>query len=307
MEVMMSIMVHIVMSRDMSIVVHVVVSIMVHSLMMSNVMVRVISMMLLSQLLVVFVMRRQVMRIVIEMMTIVIFHLQNERAILDIGLATHEERRVVIKSPVVARVPLRLIEGVEVISPAKREVLLIHIIIIHFNEIILGIPRHVRVIEVVVPRRPGWGPEVHHKLSGHGKEVHILGALALTYKLVLNEPADLLRSPFNGVSDPVSAGVEASGVVMILSAVSPNNVHGEGILVNGRHELNIDFVPAMGPVLSSVSEEGLNGTHLSRILHFHNEFTVMEPLLRTNFTGEVIGLSDTSDNGSNELLHLCLC
>ena len=278
------------------------------SIVMSIMMIAVVSvcrMMLVSQLLVVLVMRREVMRVVVEMMTIVVIHLQHERSVLDVDLAAHEERGVVVEAPVVACVPLLLIERLKVVPPAQFEIFLVHIVIIDLDEIILGIPRHVGVIEVVVPGRPGRSPEVHHELRGHGKEVHIFGALALAHELVLDEPADLLRGPLDCVGDPVVARVEARGVVVVLGTIPPNDVHGEWIFVYGRHELNIDLVPAMGPILRRVREEGLNGTHLSRILHSHHELAVVEPLLRADLTREVISLSNTCDNGSNELLHLC--
>ena len=53
---------------------------------------------------------------------IVVVHLEDKVAILDIDLAGHEEGRVILEAPVVTGIPLLLIPFVEVISPAKLEV-----------------------------------------------------------------------------------------------------------------------------------------------------------------------------------------
>ena len=55
--------------------------------------------------------------------------------------------------------------------------------------------------------------------------MNVLGALGLADELVVDEPRDAIRGPLNRVGDPVGAGVEASGVVMILSTIFPDNIH----------------------------------------------------------------------------------
>ena len=166
-----------------------------------------------------------VMRVEIAHTAIVIVHLEQKVAILDIGLAAHEERRVVLESPVVTGVPLLVIKVIEVVSPAQREIFLRLIVIINFDEVVLCVPRHRNIIKEVTPGGPGGRPEVHHELRGHVEEVHVLGALRLAGQLAVHEPAHVVRSPLNGVSVPVGTGLETCGVVVILVAVSPDNVH----------------------------------------------------------------------------------
>ena len=106
-------------------------------------------------------MRRLVVRIILTDMTIVIVHLQYEATIFNVGLASHEERRVVLKAPVVAGVPLFGVKVVEVVLPAELEVFRGHVVIVDLDKVVLGFPWHVSIIEVVVPGRPSRRPEVH--------------------------------------------------------------------------------------------------------------------------------------------------
>jgi hypothetical protein len=157
--------------------------------------------------------------------SIVIVHLEDKVAILDVDLARHEEGRVVLEAPVVAGIPLLGIPCVEIISPAKIELLGALIVIINLNKVIFGVPWHLGIVEVVIPWRPARGPKVHHELRWHIQEMSVLGALSLANELVVDKPRDAIRGPFDRVGDPVSAGVEASGIVVILSAILPDNVH----------------------------------------------------------------------------------
>ena len=239
---------------------------------------------------------------------IVVVHLEVKLTVLDVDLAGHEEGRVVLEAPVVAGVPFLGIPGVEVISPSELEVLGGLIIIVNFNEVVLGVPGHLGVIEIVVPWGPHRTPEVHHELSGHVEEVNILLTFALANEFVVDVPADIVGSPFDGVGEPVRAGVETGGVVVVLSSILPDDVHGEGVLSDGWDNLNIDLVPAMGPVLSGVGEEGLNGTHLSWVLHLNDELSVGEPFLGADLTRKIVSLSDSSEcnNSGSKLVHLDL-
>ena len=83
--------------------------------------------------------------------TIVVVHLEDKAAILNIDLAGHEEGGVVLESPVVTGVPFFRIESVEVISPFQVEFLLVLIVIIDLNEVVFSIPWHLSVVEIVVP------------------------------------------------------------------------------------------------------------------------------------------------------------
>ena len=76
--------------------------------------------------------------------------------------------------------------------------------------------------------------------------------------------------------------------------------------MDGWADLDVDFVPAVGPVLGRVSEERLHGTHLAGILHPYDKFTVLEPFLGANLTGKVVGLGGASNDQSCKLLHLLL-
>ena len=215
---------------------------------------------------------------------IVVVHLEDKVTILNIYLTCHEERGVVLETPIVAGVPFFSVERVEVIPPFQIELFLILIIIVDLDKVILGIPRHLSVIEKEVPGVPARSPEVHHQLSGHVEEVHVLLTLALAHKLVIDVPADVVRGPFDGVSEPISARVESSGVIVVLLTVLPDNVHGEGVFSHRWHDLNIDLVPAMRPILCRIGEERLDSAHFHGVLHLSYEFTVVEPFLRTDFT-----------------------
>ena len=177
-------------------------------------------------------MRRLVVRIILTDVTIVIVHLQDEATILKVGLASHEKRRVALKAPVVTGVPLFGVKVVEVVLPAELEVLGGHVVIVDPNKVVLGFPWHMRIIDVVVPGRLFWRPEVHQKLSRHVEDVIILGTLALAYKLIVDVSDDIVRGPLDRVFHNFGAWMEASGVVVVLSAILPDNVHGEGALVD---------------------------------------------------------------------------
>ena len=237
-------------------------------------------------------------------MAIIVVHLEDKVSILDVGLAAHEKRRVILKAPVVASVPLLGIEVVEVVSPAQREVLLGLVVVVDLNEVVFGVPRHGNIIKEVAPWGPARSPEVHHELGRHVEEVDVLGVLGLAGQLIVDVPRDVVRGPLDGVGVEIGARIEASGVVVILSAISPDNVHGEWVLMDGGNELDIDLVPAMGPILSSVSEERLNGTHLSGVLHPDDEFTVLEPFLGANFTRKVVSVGGARDHKSCNASHL---
>ena len=237
-------------------------------------------------------------------MSIIVVHLEDEVAIFDVNLTAHEKRRVVLEAPVVACVPFFSVKGVEVVSPSQGEVFLVVIVVIDLDKVVLGVPGHSDIIEIVVPWGPGRSPEVHHELSVVLKEVNILSAFSLSDELIVDEPANVVGSPLNGVGEPVRLRVETSGVVMVLSAIFPDNVHGEGVLGDGRHNFDIDLVPAMRPVLSSVCEEGLNSSHFARVLHLSDELSVLEPFLGSNLTRKVVGLSNASKGESCKLLHL---
>jgi len=156
---------------------------------------------------------------------IVVIHLEDEAALLDVDLAGHEEGGVVLEAPVVAGVPLLGVKRVEVVSPAQLEILSVVVVVMNFNEVVLGVPGHLGIIEIVVPWRPARSPEVHHELSRHVEEVHILLTFALADQLVVDVPGDLVGSPLDGVGKPVRARVEAGGVGVILGTVLPDNVH----------------------------------------------------------------------------------
>ena len=177
-------------------------------------------------------MRRLVVRIILTDVTIVIVHLQDEATILKVGLASHEKRRVALKAPVVTGVPVLGVKVVEVVLPAELEVLGSHVVIVDLNKVVLGFPWHMRIIDVVVPGRLVRRPEVHQKLSRHVEDVNILGTLALAYKLIVDVSDDIVRGPLDRVFHNFGAWMEASGVVVVLSAILRETVHGEGVLVD---------------------------------------------------------------------------
>ena len=158
--------------------------------------------------------------------------------------------------------------------------------------VVLGKPGHLSVVEIVVPWRPARGPEVHHEWGWVVQEVHVFGALCLAHQLVVHVPGDRLGGPLDRVSEPVGAWVEASGVGVVLRTILGDDVHRERILSDGGHQLDVDLVPAVRPVLSSVSEERLDGTHLAWVLHLCDKFAVGEPLLGAHLTREVVGLGN---------------
>jgi len=97
--------------------------------------------------------------------TIVVVHLEDEASILNIDLAAHEERRVVLEAPVVTGVPFLGVPVVKVVSPAELEVFLVLVVVVNLDKVVFGEPRHSLVIKVVVPWGPGRSPEVHPQLS----------------------------------------------------------------------------------------------------------------------------------------------
>ena len=55
--------------------------------------------------------------------------------------------------------------------------------------------------------------------------MNVIGALSLADELVVDEPRNAIGGPLDSIGDPVTARVETSGVVVILSTILPNNIH----------------------------------------------------------------------------------
>ena len=94
-----------------------------------------------------------------------------------------------------------------------------------FNVVVLGEPGKIGVAEIIVPWGPGGSPEVHHNLGGLGQEVHVWGVLGLADEVVVDVPGHVVWGPLEGVGVPFVLGVEASGVVVVLLAILPDDVH----------------------------------------------------------------------------------
>lgn len=181
-----------------------------------------------------------------------VVHLEDESSVLYIDLAAPECRTVAAKRPVLALQPAALIKRVEVVLPVLLELARLRIVLLNLDVVVASVPGHTRVVEIVTPGRPRRRPEVHHEVLVLGQELDIRGALGSAHHVTVDEPLDVVRCPLNDVVVPISARLETGAVRLVLLLPFPNDVHAHRVSVDGRHDFNIDLVPALLRPVGSV-------------------------------------------------------
>ena len=78
--------------------------------------------------------------------------------------------------------------------------------------VVTSVPWHARVVEVVTPSCESWSPEIHHEGASLGEEVDVLSVLSSAHHVAVDEPLNVIRSPFYNVVVPIGTGLEACTV-----------------------------------------------------------------------------------------------
>ena len=166
----------------------------------------------------------------------------------------------------------------------------LRVVLLNLDVVVTSVPGHIRVVEIVTPARERRRPEVHHEILVLGQELDIRGVLGSAHHFTVDKPLDVVRCPLNDIIVPISAGLEPGAVRLVLLLPFPNDVHAQRVSVNGRHDFNIDLVPALlGPVRSiPVGEERTDSTGLAAALDPSREAAVSIRLNSLDFSALVV-------------------
>ena len=207
-------------------------------------------------------------------------HLEHQITVLDIGLRGAEGGCVGIEGGIVRFVPSVGIECFEVVPPVEVEGLGLMVVCVGLHIVIHDVPRHILGVETFAPRLERWRPEVHHDGLWLCRQLdRRIVRIDATHLLVVNRVGNEIRRPLDLVNMPVILWVEALLIVMTLPlgvSIAIDHVHAEGVLLDRRHDLNVELVPParveVGPI--PVSEERADCALLVWGLHARDEFTI---------------------------------
>ena len=101
-------------------------------------------------------------RVTVNLLWLVSFHLQDEVAVLDVGLRGAEGCVVSIEGRIVALVPPVSVESLELIAPMEIEAFSLLVVRVGFNVVVHHVPRHIASVKSFAPRLESWSPKVHH-------------------------------------------------------------------------------------------------------------------------------------------------
>lgn len=99
---------------------------------------------------------------VVELLGHIRLHLEDEVAVVDVGLGGAESRRVGIKGSIVALVPPVGVESHEVIPPVEVEAVRLTVPRVRLNVVVEDVPGHGLGLEALAPGFERGRPEVHH-------------------------------------------------------------------------------------------------------------------------------------------------
>ena len=146
--------------------------------------------------------------------------------------------------------------------------------------VIHEVPWHILGVQTFAPRLERWRPEVHHDGLWLCRQLHRrIVRVDATHLLVVNRVSNEIGRPLDLVNVPVVLWIEALLVVVTLPlsvSVAIDHVHAEGVLLDRRHNLNVELVPParveVGPI--PVGEERADCALLVGGLHARDEFTI---------------------------------
>ena len=88
-------------------------------------------------------------------------HLEYKVPVLRINVVLGPLARVLLETSAASDIPAAVIDTVEIVFPSLCESLRTLVIIMDFDPVILGIPRHAVIFEPSMPGLKGGCPEVH--------------------------------------------------------------------------------------------------------------------------------------------------
>ena len=234
-------------------------------------------------------------------------HLKDQVATLDGDILWVEDAGVGVEATA-GLVPPFGVEFVEIVAPVQVELVRLLVVGVHLDVVVKDVPGHVLGVEAVAPGVERRCPEVHPEglLLGHMLDGGILSR-DVAHFVAIDGPADVVRSPLHGVGVPLIVWVEVVGILVglvLVHAITVDDVHGEGVVLNGGHNLNIQLVPLTRGEVGSipVGEEGRNGAHLVGGLHSRNELAIGEVLEGRDGSAAELGCLGHAHHS-----HYCAC
>ena len=167
----------------------------------------------------------------------------------------------------------------------------------HFDIVVKDVPRHVNWVKARAPAMEGRRPEVHPQAL---RLIEVLDGRILRVDMsnlvAINNPSNIVRRPLHFIGVPVVMWVELVPIVMRLNLIVPvaiYNIHGEGILFDRWHDLEIQLIPLkrieVGPV--PVCEEARHGALAIGRLHASHKLAVPELLVSGYRATSEVGLA----------------
>ena len=171
--------------------------------------------------------------------------LENKSAILSVDLAGVEGRTVVTEAPAVRLIPAIGIERVKVVLPVEVKATSLRVVVLNLDVVVAREEWHALVAEVITPACEGGRPEIHKQVLRLVGPVDVCATIFPAAFVAIDGPADVLGGPLDDIFVPVGAWLEAITVLLILLLPLPDDVGAEWVRIDGRHELNVDLVPAL--------------------------------------------------------------
>ena len=135
-------------------------------------------------------------------------HLEDQVAVLGVHLTRVERRAVVIEAPTIALDPSGAVERIKVVLPVEIKRTRPRIVLLHFYVVVLRVPRHVPVVEVVAPTRERWRPEVHHQVLGLILPRDGACVCSAAHLSPIDKPGNVAWCPLEGVLVEIGARLE---------------------------------------------------------------------------------------------------
>ena len=239
-----------------------------------------------------------------------VVHLQDKVAVIGVHLAGVEGCATASEGPIVGFQPATSIERVEVIFPVEVEATSLSVVRLNLDVVVVGVPRHASVAEVVAPACERGCPEIHHQDLWLVKEENVGCVLNVSHNISIETPRDVGGCPLDHVLVHVGMWLEGVGVLLVLLLPLPDNVRAERVISDRRDKLHVDFIPSLlGPVRASpVGKEGGDGAVLVSSLHTRGETTVSEGLVRLDLSTDIVGTRQAGGTQDNsKAAHSSIC
>ena len=212
-------------------------------------------------------------------------HLDHKVAICGANLLRVKDATISLKAAT-RLVPPATIKGVEVITPVELKFVQVLIVGEDFDVVVQHIPWHVSCVEALAPRLECWRPEIHSDRLSFVDKFYRFNSIGkhVAHLSTINREANVLRRPLELVRVPIVMRFEVGCVVMVLElvlAITVDDVQGEGVVLDGGHDLTVELIPASSEEVGAipVRKERADCSFFVRCLHPGHELAVGEFLI----------------------------